>query len=541
MKKILRSMLCAGLAFGLAACGGSSSGTSTGDGGSTAATKEIKFNDGFDPDNFDPQAANTSETAYYSIQMYDGLYRQNLSGEYEPSLAESYTMSDDGLTYTFKLRDGLKFQDGSPLTTEDVIYSWERALDPANAFEYAYQLYYIKNGAAYNSGEASVDDLGLKAVDDTTLEVTLENPTPYFISLTAFPTYYVISKEFAEKQATYGANVDSSLASGPFKVTEWNKGQYVTFEKNENYWDADSVSIDKLTFYCVSDSSTELTMYDTGDLDVTHISMSAADIQRLTASGELKTAPQLSTRYIMVNNTREALSDARVRQALELALDRDQLAVNVVTNSEASCGFVPNGMSAVDDKTQEFAKGCQLSPTTGDVEKAKQLLADAGYPNGEGFPDLSVVYTTNEANRALAEAIVEMWSKNLGIKVKAENLEGTVRRDRKQTGDFDMSLDGWAADYDDPFTFIELMETDNAYNNGKYSNPEVDKYVETARSSLEQSDREAAMEAAEKLYLEDMGSIPLYTATSVYLQKDNVSDVIRSELGMIDFKWAKVE
>lgn len=527
------------MCLSLAACG---SNENTGDTTGDTAKKVLRFNVGYDPDTFDPQASNVLENAIINNQIYDYLYREDVNGNFEPSLAEKYEMSDDGLVYTFHLRSGLTFADGSPLTASDVKFSWIRALDPANAFEYAYQLYYIKNGAAFNAGECTADEVGIEVVDDTTLVVTLENPTAYFLSLTGFHTYGIVSEEFVKAQETYGADVASTLASGPFKVTEWNKGQYVKFEKNENYWDAANVNLDELYIYAVSESSTEITMFEKDALDMTYMNMSSADTIAYSQQNKLKYWESLNTRYVMANDENPVLADANVRKALMFALDLDTLAENVVMNCVAATGYIPNGMAKVTDPTKNFRDEAYLA-TSGDVELAQKYLAEAGYPNGEGFPtDFELIYTTNDANKALAEAIVEMWRTNLGINVTAANLDGTVRRDRKNTGDYEFSLDGWSTDYIDPYSFLEIFTTGNAYNQSKYSNPAYDELCNTAATSLDQETRETAMEAAEKLLIQDeMACLPLYNTIRAYLAKDSITGVVLSKMGTCDFKWANID
>ena len=529
LKKLFALLLVIVTVLSLTACGGKKE--------EESSKKTVKFNTGFDPDSFDPQEANVMETSLVDNQIYDYLYREDLNGNFVPSLASSYTVDDSGTVYTFTLRDGIKFADGSPIKASDVVFSWTRALDPDNAFEYAYQLYYIKNGEAFNGGECTAADLGLKAVNDKTVEVTLERPTPYFVSLTGFVTYGIVSEDFAKKQEKYGADIDSTLASGPFVPVEFNKGQYVRFEKNENYWDADTVKIEELYFYCVSETTTELTMFETGNLDMTYMSFTAADTIRL--KDQIKYWPSLNTRYLMLNNENGVLQDANVRKALAYALDLKTLAETVVMNCVPATGFIPNDMAAVDDTSKVFRKE-DLLDVNGNVEEAKKYLAAAGYPNGEGFPtDMSIVYTTGEANKAIAEAIVEMWRVNLGITVLAENLEGTVRRDRKNSGDYYISLDGWSTDYMDPYSFMEIMLTGNIYNRGRYSNAEYDRLINIAANSMDQSEREQAMEAAEKILItEDMGCIPLYNSIKAYVVNPKLKDVVMSLMGGIDFKYA---
>ena len=539
MKKLCLILMAALLCFGMVACGGDTN-TDTPAGDDTPTTKTLKFNVGFEPDNFDPQASNVMESSIHIGQITDFLYREDASGNFVPSLAEGYTVTDDGLTYTFTLKDGITFADGTPITAEDVVFSWTRALDPANAFEYAYQLYYIKGGEEFNAGVGTAEDLALKAVDEKTIEVTLTTPAPYFVSLTGFTTYGIVSKKFVEAQESYGADVASTLASGPFTPVEWVKGQYVKYAKNENYWDKDAVKLDELYIYCVSESSTEIQMYDTEMLDITYMTMSVADQTRLGAEGKLKEFGNLMTRYIMVNNENPVLADANVRSALLLALDRKVLAENVVTNSVACGGFIPNQMAAVDNPSNVFRTE-DLLPAEGDIAKAQQLLADAGYPNGEGFPtDMELIYTTGEANKALAEAIVEMWRVNLNINITAANLEGTVRRDRKNTGDFEFSLDGWSTDYLDPFSFLEICMSDNQYNNGKYSNAEYDALMTEVKYSADQALRQQKMVEAEEILVAEAGVMPLYNGTKMYMEREGVTGVVRSLLGQMDFKWADI-
>ena len=242
----------------------------------------------------------------------------------------------------------------------------------------------------------------------------------------------------------------------------------------------------------------------------------------------------------MHNNENPVLADANVRSALLLALDRKVLAENVVTNSVACGGFIPNQMAAVDNPSNVFRTE-DLLPAEGDIAKAQQLLADAGYPNGEGFPtDMELIYTTGEANKALAEAIVEMWRVNLNINITAANLEGTVRRDRKNTGDFEFSLDGWSTDYLDPFSFLEICMSDNQYNNGKYSNAEYDALMTEVKYSADQTLRQQKMVEAEEILVAEAGVMPLYNGTKMYMEREGVTGVVRSLLGQMDFKWADI-
>lgn len=564
MKKLTALLLVFVLTASLAGCSGKSGSNSqqaatTGTGNTTSQTmkeetkgnagaKNVVYNVGSEPDSYDPGLSINTATVILFQQGYDFLYRLDSSGTYQPSLAESYEMSDDGLVYTFHLRDGLKFSDGSDLNAEDVAYSWTRVLDPNTASEYAFIMYYIKGAAAFNTSlnedsAISYEDakaaLGIEVTDPLTLKITLEAPTPYFLSLTGFITYAVIDKEFLEKTDTYGADVASVTSSGPYTLTEWKKGEYMLFEKNENYWDKDSVKLDSIKMTMVDGSSTELTLFETGDIQATNVDMSTADILAYQAQGTLKQMTQLNTGWIAFNTAKSPLDDVRVRKALVYALDLDSISQNVIGGgSTAADGMIPGSMPSPADSSKPFRTASYIN-TAGDIEKAKQLLAEAGYPEGAGFPNLKLQYgASSDLNRMISEAMCAMWSQNLGITIVPDGMEAKARNSAREEGDFDLCFQGWGADYADPYTFLECLKSDHYYNYGKYNSAEYNGYMETAANSLSAEERTEAMTKAEALLFEDMPILCYNFATKCYLQSDKLVDVVRNPTGPVDLKWA---
>ncbi len=555
LKRVLSLLLVLLMVFSLAACSGGGDTNNGGDneGGEASGDVEqtISFNIISDPTTLDPGLSNVTENSIICTQMYDYLYRESADGGVAPSLAESYTVSDDGLVYTFKLRDGIKFSNGEPITANDFVFTWTRVLDPRTGAAYAYQLTYIKGGAALNSVDLSAADadkqiedaianLGLKAIDDKTLEVTLESPTPYFLSLVSFTTYAVLSEKAVTENPNWADDVSTLVTSGPFTLDEWKKGEYLIYKKNPNYWDADNVKLETLKFMMIDSATTEVTLWETGELDITYGNIPVSDMDRFEAEGKLKTQNWVQMYYITLQTEKTPFTDPRVNLALSMALDRTAFCTQVMkAGSIPAEGLIPPGMADVDtSKTFREAGGNLLEEN---VEKAQQLLAEAGYPNGEGFPSVEFCYTTNEKNKAQVEAIVEMWRTNLNIDVIPVNLEGKVRTEKRRMGDFDMTLNGWVGDYADPFTFFEVFLTGNSYNDGRYSNSEYDALIESTKTELDPNKRFATFHQAEEVLLSTMPIIPLAEGPKAYLEAESVKGVNRSPLGMVDFIYAYKE
>lgn len=547
-KVVALALTVALMTTGLVGCGSSGASSSSGVSSDvTAKEKVIHFNNSMDPRSLDPAMETSAYEFTIENQMFEGLTRQSPKG-IVPGIATDWTISPDGLVYTFKLRDA-KFSNGDPISADDFVYSWARALDPRNASEYSYQLYYLKGGEALNGIDVSkadadkqveegIKNLGVQAVDSKTLKVTLEAPTPYFLGLTAFPTYHPVDRKVVDQDKDWATKPNTFISNGPFKMTEWNHGDKIVLVKNNDYWDKDNVKIDKLEFYMVEQGSTELTMWETGQLDITFGDLPTAELARLKSEGKLQIQPLVGTIYFAPQNQKKPLDDPNIRKALSMALDRKSLTDNVIKGgSIPAFAYIPPGISDADQSQDFRAVGGDLFKE--DVQQAKQLLADAGYPEGKNFPGFEIVYTTNEKTKAIVEASLEMWKQNLGItNITARNVESKVRLEKRKTGDFQFTYTGWYGDYLDPMTFADVPMTKNGQNEMKFSNPKYDQLVGDAKKTLDPKQRMQMMHDAEKVLFENMGVIPINFEVKAYLQKSNITGVYRNALNLVDFKWA---
>jgi oligopeptide transport system substrate-binding protein len=532
--------------------------------------KVLKYNVTDEPQYLDPRLSNGDEFPIL-MNVFDGLLRYNPQGQIEPSIAESYTVSDDHLVWTFKLRDA-KWSNGEQVTAQDFEYSWKSTLSPETAASYAYQLYYIKNGKAFNSSihkdgkyyypkvDASgkpvtdaagnpVPDLtkpfdpesvGVKAIDDKTLQVTLEAPTPYFISLLAFPTYFPINKKLDQSNPNWAKSADTYVSNGPFRITKWEHNHVIEVEKNPYYWDRDKVKLDKIVFDMIADNTTEMMMFENGELDWGQ-HPPAAELDRLKSKGEVTFIPTAGTFYLRINTTRKPFNDPRVRKALALAIDRDAIVKITKGGEQPATGYVPFGIP-------DATPGSDFRKVGGDLlkydpDEAKKLLADAGYPGGKGFPSFELLYNTNQTYEMVAEAVQGMWKDNLGIKSTLTATEFKVAIDRRNKMDFDIYVGTWWGDYADPMTFINMYVTGGGNNHTGWGNKQYDEYVKTAELTDDQKVRMEAMHKAEAILMDEMPIIPIYFFTGPQLIKPYIKDYYVSPLGylQVDFKWAYIE
>lgn len=527
-----------------------------GENGDPKTTNNIAtYNIGIAPTSgFDVGLGQTTSTVNMFVAMNGYLYRLNLDGEWAPELADGLPeVSPDGLVWTIKLKPDLKFSTGNPITAEDVKYSWLRVLDPELASDYAFIMYYIKGGEAFNSTnpgtpeyEAAKEAVGLKVIDPLTIEITLENPAPFFIQLLGFATYAIVDKQFIEgliaEGLEYGNSPETTCSSGPFKFTEYKPGEYVMCMKNENYVRADEVKLDGVRFTLIEQSVTELNLWETGEIDVTNHPMSIADMQKYEAEGKLTQVGTLGIAWHAFNCARPPFDDVRVRKALVKALDLKTIVDTVVGGGAAPAdGFIPPYMPAVDDPSKPFRTESYID-INGEVEEAKQLLAEAGYPNGEGFPVCKFqYYVSNDQSRALVEAMCAQWKANLGITVEPDGMEAAARLAARQNGDFDICVQGWGADFADPMTFLDCLRSTHYYNYGKWTNAAFDEALENSARELDASERQKYLVEAERILMEEMPIIMTSFSTKTYLQNPRIKDMIMSPMGIADFTWAYIE
>lgn len=547
------------LSMGLSACGGSSSSSSTPGSSGDAQTpsvspdaSELAVCIGPDPETIDPALNSASDGSSLIKHAFEGLLRTDPNGDLGPGQAESYDVSPDGLTWTFHLREGLKWSDGSPLTAADFEYSWKRAVDPMTAAPYADMFnviagYHEAVGSPDAEGNATADPnpdaLQVKAVDDNTLEVKLDVPCAYFDQLAAFPSYYPVQKATIEANGDAWATMpESYIGNGPYTMIEWVPGEYIKYAKNENYWDYESLGSDVLKFVLMEDPNAILSAYQNGSI-VCAKDIPGQEVPKLSSTPDFHLDDLLGTYYISFNTKKAPFDNVDVRKALSLAIDRKYVAEKVMQGTyEAAGNYIGPGLMDADGKTPFFEVSgnyIDINNHEANLAQAKELLAKAGYPNGEGFP--AVEYMTNEASyhKPLAEALQQMWGE-LGVKLDIQIVEWSILTPNRREGNFDIARNGWLCDYNDPYTMLSLFETTNGNNDGKYSNPEFDKLMETVRGTDDQEVRFKAMHEAEKLLMDDAAMAPAAYYKEFYLLNPNVKGFYHSPLGHFYFMYATV-
>ncbi|WP_461205550.1 peptide ABC transporter substrate-binding protein [Clostridium sp. DL1XJH146] len=549
MKKVVSILTALLLTVSVLAGCGSNNSENTNNGNANAADNEetavasvLKWNLGSDPKTLDPQLNSASDGGDILTNTFEGLMR-DVNGEIVPGIAESYTVSDDQLVYTFTLRDA-KWSDGEPVTAGDFEFGWKRGMDPATASEYAFifEAAAIKGAAEFSAGEGSAEDVGVKALDDKTLEVTLAYPAEYFLGLTGFYTFMPAREDMVDVDGVWAKDPAKAISNGPFKLTEYKSGDKIVLSKNENYWNADSVKVDTIEASMIVEATTSLTAYQNGELDILD-DVPSAEIARLQAEDPtFSVLPMVGTYYYTFNlENVEVLQDVNVRKALTYAIDRSAIVETVTKGGQIpATGFVPVGLLDADGNDFNETAGGYGVPTDDSMfDEAKQLLADAGYPNGEGFPELTLSYNTSEAHKAVAEAVQEMWKTNLGIDVKLTNSEWAVFQDSRQTGNFEIARGGWIGDYADPLTMLDLFLTDSSQNYGKWSSEAFDAAIAETRTTTGQ-DRSQKFYDAEEIMMAEMPMVPIYYYSDLVMVSEKVQGWMKTKMGQFYFGQVEI-
>ncbi len=488
-----------------------------------ASDQTLRLNLGADPLTLDPQLNSAADGGHIINNTYEGLMRE-VDGEIVPGIAESYTVSEDGLVYTFKLRES-KWSDGQPLTAKDFEFAWKRGVNPETASEYMYlfESANILNAGEIGKGNKSIDELGVKALDDYTLEVTLSTPTEYFLQLVCFPTMMPVREDVVDNDGAWAKDPAKIVSNGPFVLTEYKMGDQLVLSKNSNYWKAEDVTLEKIICYMIVDESTAHTKYTAGELDVNEF-IPADEMPKLMAEDPtFYILPKIGTYYFAFNMNNEALQDARIRKALSLAINREQI-VNEVTRSGqiVAHGFMPDGVTDHEGNPFNETAGDYGVADKGDVETAKALLAEAGYPDGAGLPEIEILYNTGESHKKIAEALQEMWKQNLGVNVKLTNQEWAVFQETTNNNQFDsLARRGWIGDYNDPQTMLEIFESNNGQNIGRYNNPQFDAEMAASRTTTG-AERMEHLFKAHDILMEDMPMIPVYYYSYPIMVQDTV-------------------
>ena len=439
-----------------------------------------------------------------------------------PGVAQSWDISPDGLVYTFHLRPEARWSNGDPVTATDFVRSFQRILTPSMGAEYAYMIYnYVAGAKDFFDGKLTdFSKVGFRAIDDHTLEIRLLHPTPYLLSAMNhyawFPVHFPTLEKFgavAERGKPW-TRPGNFVGNGPFVLTEWRPNQIIVVRRSPTYWDRDHVKLDEIRVYPVDNLDTEERMFRTGQLHVTYeIPTAKIDSYRREDPASLRTDPYLGVFFYRLNVTRPPLNDVRVRRALALAIDRESLVKNVTRGCERPA----YAMSYPDDVG--YTPRAQLHGT---IAEAQKLLADAGYPDGRGFPPVEVVFNTQQNNRLIAEAIQQMWRKNLGIETTVSNQEWKVYIDAQRTLSYQIQRAGWIADYVDPNVFLDLWQSDSGNNNTGWRNAEYDRLLAESLQAKTNTERYAIYQKLDQILVDEVPAIPIYYYNRVHLLSPKV-------------------
>jgi oligopeptide transport system substrate-binding protein len=530
MKKLLIVILCLFVVL-LSSCGGKKA--------TSASTREntVSACFGSEPNTIDPALNSAVDGAIYLQHTHEGLYKYEDSGIFAtsginyartvPGMAAGEpqkTVNNDGtVTLVYTLRSGLKWSDGSPLTAGDFVYTWQRLVDPETAADYCYMIDMIENANAIMEDEMDKSKLGVRAINDVTLEIKLTFDCPFFDEIMAFPATFPVKRAVIDKSGDqWTFDPSTYVSNGPYRMKEWVHNSYILLEKNPNYYTAVN-GPEFLRFVLMNDENAMLASFRAGEIDFIQ-SFPADEIPSLLKSGDLKISDYLGTYYVSINTQKPPFTDARVRKAFALAIDRNYI-VNQVTRGgqKPAGGFVPAGMS-------DAAVGSDFRKSGGDyirlaesdyernITEAQGLLADAGYPGGRGFPVIEYLYNTNDVHRAVGEALQNMWRTALGVNITLGNQEWNVFLDTRKKGNYSIARDGWIGDYNDPINFLDMFQTGGGNNNPQYANREFDELIAKAKSTAIQADRMKYLHQAEDLLVgRDMAVSPIYFYTNPYM------------------------
>jgi oligopeptide transport system substrate-binding protein len=509
----------------------------------------LHYGNGPEPQGLDPHVVTGLPESHIVSALFEGLVVKNpYTLEAEPGVAQRWEVSADGLTITFHLNPAARWSNGDPMTAHDFLWSWQRALSPVMGNQNAYMLYPVENAEAFATGK--LDDfnaVGVKALDDHTLQVRLNTPTPYFIQLMDHHSTFAVHRPTIEKfgkitdRFTPWTRVENIVGNGPFRLTDWQLNRRITVAKNDTYWDRDRVRLNGIVFYPTENISSEERMFRVGQLHYTQvIPLDKIPVYRAMKNSPYVNAPYLGTYFYLFNTNKPPLDDVRVRRALAMAVDRERLTNTVLhgTNMPAYSITPPGTLGYQPPQVFNY-----------DVRKAKQLLAEAGYPDGEGWPGLEITYNTSESHQKIAVALQQMWKDALNIDVTLANQEWKVYLDSVDQMNFQMARRGWVGDYVDPNNFLDLFLCAGGNNNTGFCDPDYDDMIlRRAPRAASREERYAIFDAAETLLMEQMPILPIYTYTSNHLihpsvqgMPSNLMDAVNFKHVALDKKWQTEE
>jgi oligopeptide transport system substrate-binding protein len=498
----------------------------------------LRLGNGAEPQDLDPHVMTAFTDQNIALALFEGLCAiDEKSSKPVAAAAEKWQVAEDGLVWTFFLRDGLTWSNGEPLRAADFIASWRRALDPQLAAEYAYLLHPIRGAASYNRGDSR--ELGVEAPDDRTLRITLERPTPYLPALTANPIWFPVNLRALEKhgpptqRGSAWTRPGNLVGNGPFILAEWSPNAHVKVVRNPAYWDASAVRLDGMTFFPTENQDVDERNFRAGQVDITsELPLGKVDAYRRDAPQSLRLDPFLETFFLRFNTTRKPFDDARVRRALSMAIDRGLISRTLLRETRAPAPhYTP----------PECAGYTSRSAVPTDVNAARRLLAEAGFPEGRGFPAVEVQVRNDALHSRVLETIQAMWARELGIQVTIAPVEQKTWIANQQSLNYAISSARWVGDFVDPVTFLDMYVGGGTNNWTGWANAEYDAAIATAADARDESDRHASFQRAEKILLDETPIAPIFFGVRGYLINARVEGWEPALLGFHQYKKVRLK
>lgn len=483
----------------------------------------------------------TTDTTSFTVirHVIENMVMLDENDKVIPGVAKDWSVSEDGLVYTFNLRDDMKWTNGEPVTAHDFVFAWKALLTPDFAADYAYFGYMFKNGEAYNKGEVGADQLGFKALSDYQLEVTLENPTPYFLDTLAFGVFAPVNeKAYNEFGTAYGTDADKMVYNGPFKMTTWEHESKIVLEKNPDYYNAANIQLEKINMVMINDSNAAMNAFKAGEVDIIGVNGEQAQMMR-NEGYPVHSYDDGSTFYLEYNLTDPQLSNLNLRKAITYAIDKQAFIDGIVKNSsKPAVSFTAPALNGLEKKFNEEVGA--LLPVV-DVEKAKEYYQKA--LEELGVDSVSITMICDDGDTAIKNAafIQEQLKVNLGIEINVESMPFKSRLERMSNKDFSLVFAGWGPDYNDPMTFLDLFETGNGNNHTSYTNPAYDELLDKARAELDKTTRFGILMDLEKLLMEDLPISPVYWRVRDYVVSGKIeSGVVRTAFQDMNYRNVKL-